>query len=47
MFSFYVVMNFNDATFLFQKMIKEKQLSQKNYCPVGTHEIELKDLYFS
>ena len=29
-----------EATFSFQKMIKKKQLSQKNYCPVGTRFYE-------
>ena len=34
MFTFYVVMNFYDATFLFQEMIKKKQLSQKTIVPL-------------
>ena len=40
MFTFYVVINFYDTTLLFQEMLKEKKLSQKNHCPLNTHEVE-------
>ena len=44
MFTFYVFMNFYDATLLLlQKMIREKQLFQKNYCPLDMHKIQWKD----